>query len=398
MMVDPDAPTPEAPTAGFFLHWMAQNMVSTTAPQDVGALKGQSVLTNSTPSFVDYIPPGPPATSSAHRYILYAFEQPANFTLPAQFANVNNANRINFDLNAFVQAANLGAPVAANYMYVSAQASVPPTFQGQPGGTFPGGNGNAVGLPGSPLQSNTPGKATKAVLVGRAASVRIASAVRLLAPRAPPGPPGPGEMPPPPGGPGAGPTGGSGAGPMGGPAGAGAGAGGPPPRPPPKGGPKPPPPPPPQAPAASNAIGSTTAVSADTNGNALVPAPAVSAPAVSTPAAASSSNGLGPADPASSTSNGVGTGPPALPAQSPPVPGASDAPAGLGTLPAPVPPGSSPLIGATTAAAVNADLGLTSSGNWWKADGSYITHPPCLPHCRTGFANKNIFRQGAQLF
>lgn len=148
MMVDPDAPTPEAPTAGFFLHWMASDMMATT---------GQSALTNSTPNLVSYIPPGPPASSSAHRYILYAFEQPANFALPPQFANVNDANRASFNVTAFVQAANLGTPVAANYMYVSAQASVPPTFQAAPGGSFPGGNGNAVGLPGSKLQSNNPG-------------------------------------------------------------------------------------------------------------------------------------------------------------------------------------------------------------------------------------------------
>lgn len=148
MMVDPDAPTPEAPTVGFFLHWMATDMVATT---------GQSALTNSTPNPVSYIPPGPPASSAAHRYVLYAFEQPANFALPPQFANVNDANRANFNVTAFIQAANLGTPVAANFMYVSASANVPPTFQAAPGGSFPGGNGNAVGLPGSMLQFNVPG-------------------------------------------------------------------------------------------------------------------------------------------------------------------------------------------------------------------------------------------------
>lgn len=271
MMVDPDAPTPEAPTAGFFLHWMATNMVSITAPQDIGALKGQSVLTNSTPNVVDYIPPGPPATSSAHRYILYAFQQPANFVLPAQFATLNNANRVKFDVNAFVQAANLGAPVAANYMYVSAQADVPPTFQAPPLGTFPGGNGNAIGLPGSPLQSNVPGQAN-AVAAAPAMLARVATGAPLvLLPRNPPGQGAPGAAPPPPAGP--------------------AVPGFPPPSPPPPPAGGATPPPPPGSPA--------------TGGLGQQPAPS------------SSPDGLGPVPIEPSSPNGLGPAPPPTPPGAP---------------------------------------------------------------------------------
>lgn len=158
VMVDPDAPTPEGPTASAILHWMAPNMKATTAPQDFGALKGQSVLANSTPNVVPYAPPGPPATSSAHRYLLYLFEQPsADFQVPAAFSQFSATSRANFDLAAFMAAAQLKEPVAANFMYVSSQQAVPATFQGAPFSEFPGGNGNAIGLPGSTAGAPTGG-------------------------------------------------------------------------------------------------------------------------------------------------------------------------------------------------------------------------------------------------
>lgn len=148
-MIDPDAPTPDAPTASAFLHWMATDMKATTAAQDFGALQGQSVLANATPNVVPFIPPGPPTSSSAHRYILYLFAQPDNFTVPPAFSKFSDANRAKFDINAFVADAKLDPPVAANFMYISSQTAVPGDFQGPPFSTFPGGNGNAIGLPGS---------------------------------------------------------------------------------------------------------------------------------------------------------------------------------------------------------------------------------------------------------
>lgn len=149
-MIDPDAPSPGAPTASAILHWMAPDLAATTAPQDFGPLQGQSVLMNSTPNVAPYLAPGPPPASSAHRYLLFLFAQPAaRFAVPPAFAQFGAAARANFDLNAFVAAAGLAPPLAANFMYVSGQQAVAPDFQGPPFGTFPGGNGNAVGLPGS---------------------------------------------------------------------------------------------------------------------------------------------------------------------------------------------------------------------------------------------------------
>lgn len=148
-MIDPDAPTPNAPTASAILHWMATDLEAITAPQDFGPLRAQSVLMTMTPNPVPYAPPGPPPTSSAHRYLLFLFAQPANFAVPAAFAQFSATNRAKFDLNAFVSAAGLAAPLAVNFMYVSSQPAVLPDFQGPPGGQFPGGNGDAIGLAGS---------------------------------------------------------------------------------------------------------------------------------------------------------------------------------------------------------------------------------------------------------
>lgn len=182
LMVDPDAPTPDMPTTADILHWLAPNMKATTAPQDSGALQGQSVLTNSTPNIVPFAPPAPPATSAAHRYVLYLFEQPSGFTVPKQFTQFSAQNRAGFDLAGFISAATLAEPIAANFLYVSGQQAVSPDFQAPPGGTFPGGNGDAVGLPGSGASAAAAAapSATGSPAAGAAGAVSSAGAGDLV--------------------------------------------------------------------------------------------------------------------------------------------------------------------------------------------------------------------------
>lgn len=142
IMIDPDAPSPDNPTRRSILHWLAGGISQT--PVTSGGnnmLAGQRTLTNSTPAAVPYAAPGPPLNSSAHRYILYAFKQPANFAIPSIF---NASNRANFDIERFVRDSNLGTPAAANYIYVSRQEVVPGTFIALPGSVYPGGNGDAI--------------------------------------------------------------------------------------------------------------------------------------------------------------------------------------------------------------------------------------------------------------
>lgn len=146
IMVDPDASTPEDPSRRFILHWLAPNITQATNNSS-----GGSVRTLSPPSasggtdFVSYRPPTPPDTSSAHRYIIYAFEQPSNFTIPAAYSSLAGGNnRTNFNLTTFMSAAGLGRPAAAEYFYVNRQAQVPGTFVALAGATYPGGNGGAI--------------------------------------------------------------------------------------------------------------------------------------------------------------------------------------------------------------------------------------------------------------
>lgn len=145
-MVDPDATTPDNPDHRFILHWLAPNVTqgapgSATAPGQTGLAQ----LTNATENFTPYRSPGPALNSSAHRYILYAFRQPEGFAVPSEFDTfAGGANRMGFNLTGFVEAAGLGNPAAAEYMYVSRQAAVPGDFVALPGGEFPGGNGNAI--------------------------------------------------------------------------------------------------------------------------------------------------------------------------------------------------------------------------------------------------------------
>lgn len=159
-MVDPDASTPENPTRRFILHWLAANVTQSSSPTNNGTTTtSPSSRALSPPStaggggatdLVSYRPPMPPETSSAHRYILYAFQQPANFSVPAAFAarltpgGGAEPNRTNFELEDFMSAARLGRPAAAEYFYVSRQAQVPGTFVALAGGQYPGGNGGAI--------------------------------------------------------------------------------------------------------------------------------------------------------------------------------------------------------------------------------------------------------------
>lgn len=154
LMIDPDAPSPDAPNRRTILHMMAAgvrlsggaNGTAAAPANGTAALRGQRTLdiAGSRPQ-VPYAPPGPPPTSAAHRYILYAFAEPAGFKVPAAFSNFSATNRAGFNIETFLREANIRQnAVAANYFYVSRQSMVPGTFIAMPGGQYPGGNGAAI--------------------------------------------------------------------------------------------------------------------------------------------------------------------------------------------------------------------------------------------------------------
>lgn len=103
-MVDLDVPRQNTRVTN--LHWLAPN---------VDVSKAQAVVSATTTA--KYLQPSPPKGDTAHRYVFLMYAQPANFSVPAQFSNVQ-ANRIGFDVNAFAQSSGLGSPLAANFIMV----------------------------------------------------------------------------------------------------------------------------------------------------------------------------------------------------------------------------------------------------------------------------------------
>ncbi|KAJ4420193.1 hypothetical protein N0V82_004538 [Gnomoniopsis sp. IMI 355080] len=145
IMVDPDASTPEDPSSRFILHWMAPNVTQAQSTGGLRQLSPPSAAGTGVQDFVSYRAPTPGNTSSAHRYIIYAFEQPATFAVPSEFASLaGGQNRTNFNLTTFMSAAGLDRPAAAEYFYVNRQTQVPGDFVALAGGTYPGGNGGAI--------------------------------------------------------------------------------------------------------------------------------------------------------------------------------------------------------------------------------------------------------------
>ncbi|KAF2171627.1 hypothetical protein M409DRAFT_63264 [Zasmidium cellare ATCC 36951] len=176
LMVDPDASYPQNPNRRFILHWMQANLAQSSNATSNATLGGRA-LQNSTAPVVPYMRPSPPTNSSAHRYIIYAFQQPSNFSVPPQWSGLSGMNRTNFNLTNFISDARLGTPAAANYFYVSNQTSVPANFTAAPGGSYPGGNGDAV-TSGDPYSQST--TSTSSSTSSAAAAAMITGAGSLL--------------------------------------------------------------------------------------------------------------------------------------------------------------------------------------------------------------------------
>lgn len=142
MMVDPDAKYPATHENRYVLHWLQLNMTvsSTDIDSKYNMAPCSRQLTSSVAAYSSFINPQPPTDSDSHRYTLYAFQQPSNFKIPANYAGYTGLNRTKFPLENFIRDAKLGAPAAANYAYVSNHTGVPSDFVAAPGGKFPAGN------------------------------------------------------------------------------------------------------------------------------------------------------------------------------------------------------------------------------------------------------------------
>ncbi|KAL9092969.1 MAG: hypothetical protein Q9159_000593 [Coniocarpon cinnabarinum] len=123
-MVDPDAQTPGNPTKAEYLHWLQPNMrmvnASTLPAYAVGPFPFLLFANEtSTPAILDYSSPMPPTYSRPHRYIVYAYQQPLDFEVPAEYAGFGPNQRSNFNIADFAQKAGLGTPFASTYFYAA---------------------------------------------------------------------------------------------------------------------------------------------------------------------------------------------------------------------------------------------------------------------------------------
>ena len=116
VMLDISVQTSDSTKNTTRLHWVQSNLTSQAA--------SGPALFSSTAPLVEYYAPGPPGGQS-HTYVVLVYQQPSGWVLPASEATALAkidavvANRIDFDLARFVQAAGLADPVAADYFLVT---------------------------------------------------------------------------------------------------------------------------------------------------------------------------------------------------------------------------------------------------------------------------------------
>lgn len=118
--LDPDAPFPSFPFLGPILHGVQPDLT-------VGAKEAAGdwhPLVSDTPPIVDYIKPGPPAPSAAHRYVFLLYKQPDGLDSStireklgwaAEGLAMTRTGRMRFAIGDLETKLGLGAVVAINY-------------------------------------------------------------------------------------------------------------------------------------------------------------------------------------------------------------------------------------------------------------------------------------------
>ncbi|KAJ6621844.1 PEBP-like protein [Mycena sp. CBHHK59/15] len=104
--VDPDAPTPQAPTSAQIRHFLGGNFFN-----------HDGLLVNTTAAVSSFRQPTPPAGSDAHRYIFLLFHQSPEFATQ-QLVNSTTSVAL-FNISQFANAVDLGNPIAGTFMLVA---------------------------------------------------------------------------------------------------------------------------------------------------------------------------------------------------------------------------------------------------------------------------------------
>ncbi|KAJ8518289.1 hypothetical protein ONZ45_g4627 [Pleurotus djamor] len=109
--VDPDAPTPQTPTASQIRHFLGGNFFKTGL--------GNAIL-NTTAAVSGFLQPTPPAGSPAHRYVFLVFNQPPGFD--TQTIVTPSTSISLFNISSFAEQVGLGAPIGGTFMLVAPNA------------------------------------------------------------------------------------------------------------------------------------------------------------------------------------------------------------------------------------------------------------------------------------
>ncbi|CAK7199782.1 hypothetical protein SEUCBS139899_002466 [Sporothrix eucalyptigena] len=114
--LDPDAPFPSWPFLGPILHGVQTDLILGDADGD------WTTLTSSVKPVINYIKPGPPSPSSAHRYVFFVWKQPDGLNAAGVSSKmgwapegVSRMGRMRFDANTLEQNLGLGDIVAVNF-------------------------------------------------------------------------------------------------------------------------------------------------------------------------------------------------------------------------------------------------------------------------------------------
>lgn len=102
LMVDPDAPTKNAPMFREVRHWLVTN------------IQGSDLSTGE--HITEYIGSGPPKHTGLHRYIFLLYKQPnkIDFDIPKTDAT-SRCHRLRFNTKKFAKKYNLGDAVSGNF-------------------------------------------------------------------------------------------------------------------------------------------------------------------------------------------------------------------------------------------------------------------------------------------
>jgi hypothetical protein len=141
-MVDLDVPRNN--TRVQLLHWLAPNVT-------LGSSNSSGLTPLNIPiGFAPYLQPSPPVGDIPHSYTFIVFPQPANFSIPAKYADLAN-NRVGFNTSQFLADTGLSNAIAANYIRVqnltgTATQTYPPA---RPTETGARNSSSAVPFPGA---------------------------------------------------------------------------------------------------------------------------------------------------------------------------------------------------------------------------------------------------------